>query len=65
MPNSGEETKGRRPTNVTLPAELLAEAKALKVNVSQACEAGLARSVSEARRDRWLEQNKEAMPPTR
>lgn len=61
MLNSGEETKGRRPTNVTLPADLLAEAKALKVNVSQACEGGLARSVSEARKARWLAENKQAI----
>jgi len=53
--------RDRRPTNVTLPVELVAEAKALNINVSQACESGLARSVAEARRARWLEDNKEAI----
>jgi antitoxin CcdA len=53
--------RDRRPTNVTLPVELVAEAKALNINVSQACESGLAHSVAEARRARWLEDNKEAI----
>jgi len=51
----------RRATNVTLPVELVAQAKALQVNVSQACENGLSRSVAEARRARWLDENKEAI----
>ena len=55
------EARGRRPTNVTLPVELVAEAKALQVNVSQACESGLARAVVDARRLRWLEENKGAI----
>ena len=55
------EARMRRPTNVTLPDELVAEAKALQVNVSQACESGLARAVAEARRARWLEENAQAI----
>ncbi len=54
-------TRVRRPTNVTLPVELVAEAKALQVNVSQACESGLARAVAEARCVRWLEENAQAI----
>lgn len=55
------EQKVRRATNVTLPVELVAEAKALQVSVSQACESGLARSVAEARRARWLSENGNAI----
>jgi len=55
------ERRTRRATNVTLPVDLVAEAKALNVNVSQACESGLAQSVAEARRARWLDENKEAI----
>ncbi len=51
----------RRPTNVTRPTALVAEPKALQVNVSQACETGLARAVAEARRARWLEENAQAI----
>ena len=51
----------RRPTNVTLPEMLISEAKALKINVSQACEAGLAAQVKAAREKQWLEENRAAM----
>jgi antitoxin CcdA len=61
MPKPVREARDRRPTNVTLPVALVAEAKALDINVSQACESGLARSVAEARRARWLEDNKDAI----
>ena len=47
----------RRRTNVTLPAELVAQAQELGVNVSQACEQGLAAVVKEARVEAWLREN--------
>ena len=49
----------RRATNVTLPGDLVAEAKALAVNVSKACEAGLSTAVREATRQRWKADNAE------
>ena len=56
------ETGGaRKATNVTLPEALLAEARALRINVSQACERGLASEVARMRRARWLEENGPAM----
>ena len=51
----------RRATNITLPEALLREAKALKVNMSQACERGLAAEVERARREVWLAENRAAM----
>jgi antitoxin CcdA len=51
----------RRATNITLPEDLLQEAKALGINLSQACERGLAAEVEALRRRRWLEENREAM----
>lgn len=51
----------RRPTNVTLPDALLREARALGINLSQACERGLAAEVGSIRRERWLEENRAAM----
>jgi antitoxin CcdA len=51
----------RRATNVTLPEDLQREAKALKVNISQACENGLAQAVQDAKRRQWLAENREAM----
>jgi antitoxin CcdA len=51
----------RRPTNVSLAAELIDEAKQLNINVSQACEKGLAAEVKKAREDKWIEENWEAI----
>jgi antitoxin CcdA len=50
----------RRATNVTLPVVLVEQAKALKINVSQACEAGLAAQIKAVREKQWLEENSEA-----
>ena len=41
LPANGKRRGPRRPTNVTLHADLLAEAKQLGLNISEACEAGL------------------------
>ncbi|MFW5452620.1 type II toxin-antitoxin system CcdA family antitoxin [Thioalkalivibrio sulfidiphilus] len=51
----------RRPTNVTIDPHLLALAKELKVNVSQAAEQGLARAIAECRATMWLEENRAAL----
>ncbi len=51
----------RKAANVTLPEALLREAKELGINVSQACERGLAETVARARAETWLENNLEAL----
>jgi len=51
----------RRPTNVTLRADLLNEARQLGINVSEACESGLRETVAAAKRQRWLDENQEAI----
>jgi antitoxin CcdA len=62
MPDTSmREPKTRRATNVTLPEALVALAKALDVNISQACEAGLAAQVKAAREAKWLVENREAI----
>ena len=48
-------------TNVSLAADLVAEAKELGVNISRASAAGLEEAVSRARAKRWLEENKAAL----
>lgn len=50
----------KRATNVSLAEDLLAEAKALRINVSQADESGLARAVAEKRAELWVEENAKA-----
>lgn len=58
---TGSKPTGRRkPTNVSLSADKLAAAKELGVNVSRACEDGLARAVRSAREAQFLEENRAA-----
>jgi len=58
-PASGKST--RKATNVSLGADLLAQAKALHINISQAAESGLARAVAEKRAELWLQANQQAL----
>ena len=51
----------KRATNVSLNGDLLEQAKALGINVSRACERGLAEQIAELREKRWLEENREAL----
>ena len=49
------------PTNVTLDAALVAEARELGVNISRASAAGLENAVARARAERWLRENGSAL----
>jgi antitoxin CcdA len=51
----------KRPTNVSLNADLIAAARQLDVNISEACERGLSEEVSRAKREAWLEENLPAL----
>lgn len=51
----------RRATNVSLPIDLVEEARKLNVNISKACEAGLREDVAKTRADRWREENRAAI----
>jgi len=51
----------KKSTNVSLAENLLAEAKELRINVSQAAEAGVTRAVAEKRAEIWLKENWEAI----
>ena len=52
MPRAALATGSRRPTNITLPDTLLREARELGINLSQACERGLAAAVAAQHRTR-------------
>lgn len=56
-----ENLSTRKATNLTLDAALLAEAKALSVNVSRAAETGIAEAVRAEKERLWLEENREAL----
>ena len=53
-------TRPRKSTNLSLAADLVEEAKALDINLSRACEAGLEAALKEERKRRWQEENREA-----
>jgi antitoxin CcdA len=51
----------KRATNVSLDGALLDEARELGINVSRACERGLALQIAEIHAQRWLDENKPAI----
>lgn len=57
----GKASSPKRATNVSLRSDLIDEAKLLGINISEACEQGLAGEVTRARRDAWLEENRPAL----
>jgi antitoxin CcdA len=50
----------KRKTSLTLDGRMLDEARALGINVSAVANAALAKALTEARRQAWLEENAEA-----
>jgi len=58
--NNSYSNAPKKATNVSLAEPLLAEAKELQINVSQAAEAGLAKAVAERRAELWVAENKKA-----
>lgn len=50
----------RKATPISLSEPLLAEAKALHIDISQAAEAGLAKAVAEKRAELWVTENAKA-----
>lgn len=51
----------RRATNLSLDSTLLEEARRLGINVSRACERGLAVEIADVRARLWREENREAI----
>lgn len=51
----------RRPTNVSISESLLADARALNVNISRAAESGLMQAIAERRASLWLNENRGAL----
>ena len=51
----------RKSVNLSIRADLLAEAKALSMNISRLAETGSEKAVSEVRDRRWKEENREAI----
>ncbi|EAB6718159.1 post-segregation antitoxin CcdA [Salmonella enterica subsp. enterica serovar Enteritidis] len=51
----------RKSTNLTLDANLVAEARDMKINMSQAAEEGIAKAVAVEKARLWKEENREAI----
>lgn len=51
----------KKPTNVTIRGDLLDEARALKINLSQEFEQHLGEVVRKHRAEQWLRDNREAI----
>ncbi len=51
----------KRATNLSLSADLIEAAREHGINLSEACERGLAAEVKQAREAQWLAENREAL----
>ena len=51
----------KKPTNVTINSDLLKAAKSFEINLSQTLETRLLELVKEKQRNKWLEENREAL----
>ncbi len=51
----------RKSTNISLPVDVVREAKELGVNISRASEQGIVAEISSRRREKWIEENRSAM----
>jgi antitoxin CcdA len=61
MPRPVAAQASRRATNVTLPVDLLTQARELGLNVSQACERGLKAEIAKSLAARWVAENRDAL----
>lgn len=59
--NDPAPVRRRKATNVSLGPKLVEEARAVGINVSQACKAGLAQANKMARWTKWREEHADAI----
>lgn len=61
MGRNDRPTAARKATNVSLDTNLLREAREFDVNISRACEQGLAEEVRKRKWAKWQQDNKESI----
>lgn len=61
MDNIEEIKAKRKPVNLTVREDILADAKSLGLNTSKAAEAGIQFAVKKAKEERWLKENKKSL----
>jgi antitoxin CcdA len=54
----------RKPVNLSIDAELVADAKAIGINLSQTCEAALSAALKKEREEQWIKENWDAIQAT-
>jgi antitoxin CcdA len=54
-------SRKKKPTNLSLDVELVREAKALGLSLSEAAETGLRQAVKKAKEEAWLRENQRAI----
>src|SRR3546814_21177494 len=54
-------SSNRKATNISLDMSLLEQARAFNINISRACERGLAEQIAESRAERWRAENAEEL----
>ena len=47
----------KKPTNLTVNSDLLAQAKTMKINISATLESALAEAVKQKKREEWIAEN--------
>lgn len=55
------QTSARKPTNLSLDAALVAEAREMKINISRIAEDGIAKAVAAEKARLWKIENREAI----
>jgi antitoxin CcdA len=55
------QSKQRRRVNLTIDEDIMAQAKALSLNTSQAAEAGIREAIRQAREQQWRDENRDAI----
>ncbi len=61
QPARRETPTQKRPTNVSLSDPVIAEARALGINLSQAAESGISQAIKNKKAELWLIENKHAI----
>jgi len=51
----------KKPTNLTINSDLLAQAKLMKINISSTLELALSEAVKQKKREDWISENAEAI----
>lgn len=53
--------RDRKPANLSLPVDLIDEARSLGINLSQAAASGIAAAITQHRQARWVAENQDAL----